>query len=230
MRAHAAILDAWIEKTVQIYPEQARNSIARGGERFRNPVGFTVRESLAKLLQELAGEMDAARTTEALDGLVRLPHRRNGVDDLRSVREVPRRSGPGPNQRSQTGAQRPATYEGWPVNALYALLAVAALIGAGLLAGSSTLTGTLLAVAVPYAACAILLAGICARLWRWAATPVPFRIPTTCGQQRSLDWIKPATFDNPSTGMGAAARMALEVLLFRSLFRNTRSKVAEGKV
>ena len=102
------------------------------------------------------------------------------------------------------------------MNALYALLAVAALIGAGLLAGSSTLTGTLLAVAVPYAACAIFLAGICARIWRWAATPVPFRIPTTCGQQKSLDWIKPATFDNPSTGMGAAVRMALEVLLFRS--------------
>jgi hypothetical protein len=72
MRAHAAILDAWIEKTIQIYPEQARNSISRGGERFRNPVGFTIRESLAKLLQELAGEMDAGRTSEALDGLVRL--------------------------------------------------------------------------------------------------------------------------------------------------------------
>ncbi len=72
MRAHAAILDAWVEKTVQIYPEQSRESIARGGERFRNPVGFTVRESLAKLLEELAGEMDAVRTSEALDGLVRL--------------------------------------------------------------------------------------------------------------------------------------------------------------
>jgi nitrate reductase gamma subunit len=58
---------------------------------------------------------------------------------------------------------------------------------------------------------------------------VPFRIPTTCGQQKSLSWIKASTLDNPSTGMGAAARMALEVLLFRSLFRNTRCKVAEGK-
>jgi nitrate reductase gamma subunit len=115
------------------------------------------------------------------------------------------------------------------VNAVYALLAVAALICAGSLAGTSTLTGTLLGVAVPYAACAILLGGICARIWRWAATPVPFRIPTTCGQQKSLSWIKSATFDNPSTGIAAAVRMALEVLLFRSLFRNTRSKVAEGK-
>ncbi|MGA2961828.1 MAG: sulfate reduction electron transfer complex DsrMKJOP subunit DsrM [Candidatus Korobacteraceae bacterium] len=115
------------------------------------------------------------------------------------------------------------------MNAVYALLAVAALICAGILAGTSTLTGTLLGVAVPYAACAIFLGGICARIWRWAATPVPFRIPTTCGQQKSLSWIKSATFDNPSTGIAAAVRMALEVLLFRSLFRNTRSKVAEGK-
>ena len=115
------------------------------------------------------------------------------------------------------------------MNAVYALLAVAALICAGILAGASTLTGTLLGVAVPYAACAIFLVGICARMWRWAATPVPFRIPTTCGQQKSLSWIKSATLDNPSTGMGAAARMGLEVLLFRSLFRNTRSKVAENK-
>ena len=71
--------------------------------------------------------------------------------------------------------------------------------------------------------------GICARVWRWAATPVPFRIPTTCGQQKSLSWIKPATLENPSTGVGAAARLALEMLLFRSLFRNTRCNVAESK-
>lgn len=115
------------------------------------------------------------------------------------------------------------------MNAVYALLAVAALICAGSLAGASTFTGTLLGVAVPYAACAIFLGGICARMWRWAATPVPFRIPTTCGQQKSLSWIKSATLDNPSTGVGAAARMGLEVLLFRSLFRNTRSKVADNK-
>jgi nitrate reductase gamma subunit len=115
------------------------------------------------------------------------------------------------------------------VNAVYALLAVAALTCAGLLVGASTATGALLGATVSYAACAILLGGICARVWRWAVTPVPFRIPTTCGQQKSLSWIKSATFDNPSTGVGAAVRMALEVLLFRSLFRNTRSNIADGK-
>ncbi len=114
------------------------------------------------------------------------------------------------------------------MNAVYALLAVAVLTCAGILAGAPTATGALLGIVVPYAACAILLGGICARIWRWAATPVPFRIPTSCGQQKSLSWIKAATFDNPSTGAAAAVRMGLEVLLFRSLFRNTRSKIADG--
>jgi hypothetical protein len=72
MRTHAAILDAWFEKTIQIYPEQTRKSVSRGTEQFRNPVGFTVRESLAKLLEELAGDMDAVRASAALEGLIRL--------------------------------------------------------------------------------------------------------------------------------------------------------------
>lgn len=81
----------------------------------------------------------------------------------------------------------------------------------------------LLWVVVPYAALAIFLAGFCYRVVKWAWSPVPFRIPTTCGQQKSLPWIKTAPLDNPSSGMGTVARMALEILLFRSLFRNNRA-------
>ena len=84
-------------------------------------------------------------------------------------------------------------------------------------------------VAVPYAALAILLAGFCYRVAKWAWSPVPFRIPTTCGQQKSLPWIRPASLDNPSTGMGAVARMALEILLFRSLFRNNRAELHDKR-
>ena len=84
-------------------------------------------------------------------------------------------------------------------------------------------------VIVPYAALAIFVFGFCYRVVRWAWTPVPFRIPTTCGQQRSLPWIKPARLDNPSTGAGVAARMALEILLFRSLFRNTRPELHQQR-
>jgi nitrate reductase gamma subunit len=82
----------------------------------------------------------------------------------------------------------------------------------------------LLGVAVPYAAAATFLVGVVARVLGWARSPVPFRIPTTCGQQRSLSWIAPAPIENPSTTAGVVARVALEVLLFRSLFRNTRAQ------
>jgi nitrate reductase gamma subunit len=59
-------------------------------------------------------------------------------------------------------------------------------------------------------------------VWRWASAPEPFRIPTTAGQQRSLAGIRPNRVDNPASPAGVIGRMALEVLLFRSLFRNTR--------
>jgi nitrate reductase gamma subunit len=57
---------------------------------------------------------------------------------------------------------------------------------------------------------------------KWAGAPVPFRIPTTCGQQKSLPWIKASFLESPSNPAGVIGRVALEVLLFRSLFRNAK--------
>jgi nitrate reductase gamma subunit len=64
----------------------------------------------------------------------------------------------------------------------------------------------------------------------WARSPVPFHIPTTCGQQKSLPWIAQAKVENPSTTAGVVARMALEVLCFRSLFRNTKTELRDGRL
>jgi nitrate reductase gamma subunit len=83
-------------------------------------------------------------------------------------------------------------------------------------------------VIIPYAALVVFLAGVARRVIRWASSPVPFRIPVTCGQQKSLQWIKPNRIDNPSTTIGAIARMALEILFFRSLFRNTKAELHGG--
>ena len=83
-------------------------------------------------------------------------------------------------------------------------------------------------VVIPYAAAATFGAGLVRRVIRWAKAPVPFRIPTTCGQQKSLPWIRGSTFENPSTAAGAAVRVALEVLFFRSLVRNTRFELRQG--
>jgi nitrate reductase gamma subunit len=116
------------------------------------------------------------------------------------------------------------------MKALAPLLAVLAIVAVAALGGYVHAGVALLAVLVPYAAFAVFLVGICYRVARWAWTPVPFRIPTTCGQQKSLPWIKPASLDNPSTGWGAFRRMALEILLFRSLFRNNRARLHDQRL
>lgn len=115
------------------------------------------------------------------------------------------------------------------MNFLLALVLVAALgllaaVGAGLL-GLSGLFG----IWIPYAAILIFITGLVVRVVRWSRSPVPFRIPVTCGQQKSLSWIRTNPLDNPHSGWGAVGRMALEVLLFRSLFRNTRTAVLPAK-
>ena len=72
-----------------------------------------------------------------------------------------------------------------------------------------------------YAAALAFIGGVTWRVWVWAGTPEPFRIPTTSGQQRSLAGIEASRVESPSTRAGVVGRMCLEVFLFRSLFRNT---------
>ena len=83
-------------------------------------------------------------------------------------------------------------------------------------------------VAIPYLAIAVFLYGFCSRVICWAKSPVPFRIPTTCGQENSLSWIKQDKLEAPSTTSQVVARMFLEIVLFRSLWRNTKAEVHDG--
>jgi len=102
-------------------------------------------------------------------------------------------------------------------------LALASLVGVGVI-GWKALFG----VYIPYLAAAIFVIGIVVRVVQWARVPVPFSIPTTGGQGKSLPWLKNAYFDSPYNTSGVIGRMVLEVLLFRSLFRNTRGELREG--
>ena len=83
-------------------------------------------------------------------------------------------------------------------------------------------------VIIPYLALIIFVLGFVNRVVDWARSPVPFRIPTTCGQQKSLPWIKSASIDNPSSTGGVIVRMILEVVFLRSLFRNTKCELKAG--
>jgi nitrate reductase gamma subunit len=115
--------------------------------------------------------------------------------------------------------------KGAAMNVLVALFAVLVLAAAGFEGGRVEAGRVALTGVIPYAAFGLLMAGFCWRVLRWARVPVPFHIPVTCGQQKSLYWIRAAKFDNPSSGWGVLVRMAGEVLLFRSLFRNNRARL-----
>ena len=107
------------------------------------------------------------------------------------------------------------------------LLALVAYLGTEV-AGLQIVFGGVL----PYVAVAVFLIGVVATVIKWAKSPVPFHITTTCGQQKSLPWIKSSYVENPHTKLGVLFRMVLEVLFFRSLFRNTSAQVlgSERKV
>jgi nitrate reductase gamma subunit len=90
----------------------------------------------------------------------------------------------------------------------------------------------LFGVVIPYLAVITFFVGIVYRVVNWAKCPVPFRIPSTCAQQKSLPWIKygyAEKLDNPVSTAGTIGRMILEVLFFRSLFRNTRLEFGGGQ-
>ena len=111
---------------------------------------------------------------------------------------------------------------------LVALGLVAGAFLAGLLgaaAGGQWIVG----VAVPYLAVTVFVLGLVARVLGWARVPVPFRITTTCGQQRALDWIPSQRLENPPDTRSVIGRMALEILCFRSLLRNTKTVLVDGR-
>lgn len=72
MSSFDSIIEAWFLKAIEIYPQSVRDGMTRMTDRFRNPAAFGLRESLATLVKEMAGEMKIDAITAALDGIVRL--------------------------------------------------------------------------------------------------------------------------------------------------------------
>ncbi len=110
----------------------------------------------------------------------------------------------------------------FPLAAVIALVLIA-WIGS-LIPGMQYLFG----VAIPYLAMGLFVGGFCYRVIQWAKSPVPFKIPTTCGQGYSLPWIKRNRLEAPLNTPEVVARMFMEIFLFRSLWRNTKSDSLDG--
>jgi len=111
---------------------------------------------------------------------------------------------------------------------LYPFIAVLALIVVATMGSKVTGLQYLFGVVLPYLAFGVFVVGFVNRVLQWAKSPVPFRIPTTCGQAKSLSWIKQDRLEAPNTRLEVIGRMLLEVFAFRSLFRNTKAEVHDG--
>jgi nitrate reductase gamma subunit len=115
------------------------------------------------------------------------------------------------------------------MKALFSFIGVLLLVLVAYLGVAAFNAQYLFGVVIPYLAVLVFIAGMIFRVLKWGSSPVPFRIPTTCGQQKSLPWIKHSKLENPSGVLGVMGRMALEVLFFRSLFRNLKTQLGEDK-
>jgi len=115
------------------------------------------------------------------------------------------------------------------MNVLYALFLVGVAVLLVVMGVGGLGWHALFGVIIPYIAVAVFILGLIYRVWKWARAPVPFHIPTSGGQQKSLPWIKQDKVESPTSTIGVIARMALEVLLFRSLFKNEKAELKESQ-
>jgi hypothetical protein len=74
----AAIVDRWKVLALGVYPERAARFIARERDRFQNPVGHVMGESLGILYDGILDDSPAEEMRRALDGIVRI----RAVQDL----------------------------------------------------------------------------------------------------------------------------------------------------
>jgi [DsrC]-trisulfide reductase subunit M len=108
-----------------------------------------------------------------------------------------------------------------------AFIAVIVLFAVGFFLGQIEGLQIVLGMFLPLLALVVFIGGFGYRMYLWAKIPVPWRIPTTGGQAKSLSFIKANELDSPSGPLTTAARVLLEVFAFRSLARNTTAELRQ---
>ncbi len=67
-----AILEKWFEQIIATYPGVAAAFLGKQKDRFRNPVGYAITQSIGPIYDQLASGMESDRLREALDGIIRI--------------------------------------------------------------------------------------------------------------------------------------------------------------
>ena len=94
---------------------------------------------------------------------------------------------------------------------LYPILAVSLLILVGGVMGMSKGTQMVVGVILPSIAFLVFIVGFIRKVLDWSKSPVPFKIPTTCGQAKSLDFIKADRFDCPDSKKDVIVRKKFNI-------------------
>jgi len=67
-----AILGKWFEFIIGSYPEVTTRFLATQKDRFRNPVGYAITESIGNVYDQIVSAMDTDQLLDALDGIIRI--------------------------------------------------------------------------------------------------------------------------------------------------------------
>ena len=68
----SAILEGWLDRALEVYPEGSRDVFRKNQDSFSNPIGSTIREGIEKLFQEILEPTDVARSRSILDPIIRI--------------------------------------------------------------------------------------------------------------------------------------------------------------
>jgi len=66
------ILGKWFELISKSYPEVTSKFLAKQKDRFRNPVGYAISQSIGPIYDQVVSAMDTDQLLEALDGIIRI--------------------------------------------------------------------------------------------------------------------------------------------------------------
>ncbi|UCG52888.1 MAG: RsbRD N-terminal domain-containing protein [Candidatus Latescibacterota bacterium] len=67
-----AVLGRWFDSIIKTYPPGTSEFLAKQKDRFRNPVGHAIAESIGSIYDEIVSEMDTGELRRALDGIIRI--------------------------------------------------------------------------------------------------------------------------------------------------------------
>jgi hypothetical protein len=67
-----AILARWFQLIAETYPEVTSEFLVKQKDRFRNPVGYAITQSIGPIYDQVVSAMDGDQVLDALDGIIRI--------------------------------------------------------------------------------------------------------------------------------------------------------------